>query len=173
MPTATYEKIQTYTTVSAVNTYTFSAISGAYTDLRLVVSNAAISGGVDSNLSFRLNGDTGSNYSMTNLGARALSATPFSGRQSTTYGNINWYTALGSQAGMTVTDFMNYSNSTTFKTVLCNSRVNEGNATYSGVEVLVNLWRNTAAITSLTLFSFSGSNFTNGTTFTLYGIKAA
>jgi hypothetical protein len=170
---STYDKIATYTTASAVNTYTFSVIPGTYTDLRLIVNNAAISGGVDSNLVFRLNGDTGSNYSMTNLGARALSATPFSARQSTTYGGINYYTALGTQAGMTVTDFMNYSNSTTYKTALVNSRVNEGNGTYSGVEVLVNLWRNTAAITSLTLFTFSGSNFTTGSTFTLYGIKAA
>jgi hypothetical protein len=170
----TYEPIATYTIASAINTYTFSSIPSTYTDLKLVVNNAAISGGTDNNLTFRLNGDTGSNYSMTNVGARALSTTPFSGRQSTTSGNINWYTAIGTQAGIAVADFMNYSNTTTFKTILVNGRVNEGNATYSGVEVLVNLWRATpAAITSLTLFTVSGNNFANGTTFTLYGIKAA
>ncbi len=69
--------------------------------------------------------------------------------------------------------FMNYSNTTTFKTVLCNSRVDEGNATYSGVEVLVNLWRNTAAINTIKIETFNGSSLTTGSTFTLYGVKSA
>ena len=173
MPTITYTPIATQTLSTVANTLTFSlsGISG-YTDLRLIASNVSISGGTDSNIGFRFNGDTGSNYSMTNMGARALSTTPFSARQSTTYGLINWYTAVGTQAGITTTDFMNYANSTTFKTTLVNSRVNEGNGTYSGVETLVNLWRSTAAITSLTIFTPSGFNFTVGSTFTLYGIKA-
>jgi hypothetical protein len=61
----TYEPIATTTLGSAAATVTFSSISGAYTDL-IVVANLAQSAGSNS-LRFRLNGDTGSNYSATIL----------------------------------------------------------------------------------------------------------
>jgi hypothetical protein len=37
----------------------------------------------------------------------------------------------------------------------------------------VGLWRNTSAITSITLTAGSSKNFISGCTFSLYGIKAA
>jgi hypothetical protein len=169
----TYTPIATTNGTGSSSSITFSSIPATYTDLRIVVSNAALVSGSDTNLIFKINSDTASNYSMTNLGARALSSTPFSARQSTAYGGINYYTAIGTQKGMSQIDFMNYSNATTYKTVLCNSRVDEGNATYSGVEVLVNLWRSTAAISTIKIETFSGSNLTTGSTFSLYGILAA
>jgi hypothetical protein len=168
---STYTPIATTTLGSAQTSVSFSSFSG-YTDLRLVIANAGASSG-DSNIIFRFNGDSGSNYSVTNVGARSLSTTPFSARQGVGYGNLNWYTAIGSQKGMVIADFMNYSNATTFKTTLVSCRVDEGNGTYSGVEDSVVLWRNTGAITSLVLSIFSGANFTTGSTFTLYGIAAA
>ena len=169
---STYTPIATTTLGSAQASVSFSSFSG-YTDLRLIIANAGSSTG-DTNIVFRLNSDSGSNYSVTNLGARALSTTPFSARQSSqTYGYLNWYSAIGSQKGMVIADFMNYSNSTTNKTILGSSRVNEGNATYSGVENTVNLWRSTAAITSIALTLGNGANFTSGSTFTLYGIASA
>lgn len=169
---STYTPIVSYTLGSAQSTVTFNSFSG-YTDLRLVAANVTVSGGSDTNLIFRVNGDSGSNYSVTNLGARALSTTPFSARNSNLgYGNLNWYTAVGTQAGMFIADFQNYSNSTTYKTTLVSCRVNEGSGTYSGVEDSVVLWRNTNAITSLVLSLYNGGNIATGT-FTLYGIKAA
>jgi hypothetical protein len=42
----------------------------------------------------------------------------------------------------------------------------------SGTQELVGLWRNTAAINAIKFYS-AGSNFSIGSTFTLYGIKAA
>jgi hypothetical protein len=65
-----------------------------------------------------------------------------------------------------ITHFMNYSNTTTYKTALTRS-----NSPY-GTEAAVNLWRNTSAITSITLF-IQSSTLNAGTTFTLYGIAAA
>jgi hypothetical protein len=62
---------------------------------------------------------------------------------------------------------MNYSNSTTYKTALAKG----GGADY-GTEAYVGLWRNTSAITSITVLSSSG-NMATGSTITLYGIKAA
>jgi len=62
---------------------------------------------------------------------------------------------------------MNYANSTTNKTVL-----SRGNNTGNHTIAYVGLWRSTAAITSM-LLGTTGSTWMAGSTFTLYGIKAA
>jgi len=66
-------------------------------------------------------------------------------------------------------DFMNYSNTTTYKTWLAR----EGNGTNGYVSALVGLWRNTNAITQIKVLNTGSGNFATGSTFTLYGIKAA
>ena len=73
----------------------------------------------------------------------------------------NQYTA-------TKTQFQNYSNSTTYKTVL-----SQGGNSDNYVFEWINLWRSTAAITSMELKVDDASNFASGSTFTLYGIAAA
>ena len=68
MPT-TYEPIATTTLGSAQSSVTFSAISGSYTDLVIVI-NGALSSGLAS-LSVEYNGDTTvGNYSYTRLRKR-------------------------------------------------------------------------------------------------------
>jgi hypothetical protein len=70
--------------------------------------------------------------------------------------------------GGTIHNIQNYSNTTTFKTT-----VRRGGSTGSGMpQAEVGLWRNTSAISTILLTAGSG-NFGVGTTFTLYGIKAA
>jgi len=64
------------------------------------------------------------------------------------------------------------SSGTTFKTVLANSRVQPGSANYSGVETIINLWRSTSAINTIKIMP-NVNSFISGSTFTLYGIKAA
>ena len=65
---------------------------------------------------------------------------------------------------------MNYSNTTTNKTVLARGN-NASDASYPGTEAFVGLWRSTAAINRI---DFSSNSKTwNAGTFTLYGIKAA
>jgi hypothetical protein len=71
---------------------------------------------------------------------------------------------------MNIMQIMNYSNATTNKTVI--ARQNTGGSA-SGAAAHVGLWRNTAAITAITIICYNGINFVSGSTFTLYGIKAA
>jgi hypothetical protein len=173
----TYEPIATTTLGSAAADVTFSSISGSYTDLILSFSNVKMASGTDTAINFQVgNGsvDTGSNYSFTIMGARSASSTPFSNRlDNTTTGRSNWYTSITtSQAGISLMHFMNYSNTTTYKTILTNSRVDPGDANYSGVETIVNLWRSTSAINTIKVMPNSG-NFATGSMFTLYGIKSA
>ena len=161
----TYEPIATYTTTGSVSTYTFSSIPSTYTDI-VVVGNFQLS--VATALRARVNGDTASNYSLTNLTGSGTSAT--SGRESTV---TNWILG-GFQIGAStdydnvlVANYMNYANTTTYKTV-----INRFGSASRETMANANLWRSTAAINSITLYVASG-NFVNGSTFTLYGIKAA
>jgi hypothetical protein len=173
----TYETVATTTLTTTTASVTFSTISGSYTDLILVFADVKLSGATDSAINFQVgNGsvDTGSNYSFTIMGARSTSGTPFSNRlDTTTQGRSNWYTSITSSvAAMSQMHFMDYSNTTTFKSILANSRVQPGDANYSGTETIVNLWRSTSAINTIKVYPNVGS-FTSGSTFTLYGITAA
>jgi hypothetical protein len=162
---STYEPIATTTLGSNAASYTFSSIPSTYTDLVIVVSCRGTGNSV---MRFQINGDTGSNYSDTQLYGNGTTAG--SGRDSSvTYSYLGAFgmATATSTFDVSVINFMNYANTTTYKTVL--SRNNEVS---NGTNATVGLWRNTAAITSITLLKGTG-DFTTGSTFTLYGIKAA
>ena len=163
MAVSAYEVISTQTLGSAAATVTMSSIPSTYTDLVLVIGNGGNSVGGE-NLYMRFNGDTASNYSNTRLvsGGGGIGSYRDSGSTVINVGAI--YTTADPLTHMS--HINNYSNSTTYTTVLCR------NNTPSNVAAHAGLWRSTAAITSIT-FSASGGNFTVGSTFTLYGIKAA
>jgi hypothetical protein len=70
---------------------------------------------------------------------------------------------------ISIYNFMDYSNTTTYKTVLGRSNVIDFR-----IAAIVGLWRSTSAINTISLRSDNASyNFTTGSTFTLWGIKAA
>jgi hypothetical protein len=162
----TFEAIATQTLGTAAATVTFSSIPSTYTDLVLISSpqnNASES------LYFKINGDTGSSYSTTVLTGNGTTAT--SARQaSNTTGILAGAPAIGLSStvyGTSIVHIMNYANTTTFKTALSRWALAsaETNAT-------VGLWRSTAAINSITFLVIAGT-FSVGSTFSLYGIKAA
>ena len=157
----TYVSLYTTTLTSTASSVTISPISGVYTDLVLVVSGTHTGSGLAGLRISSINGDGGANYSDTLLQGSGTAAN--SGRDvNETSMNLG---LIGSSQSNSIFYFMNYSNSTTYKTVL--SRGNEP-STY--IRAGVGLWRNTAAITS---FAISGVTFSVGTTFSLYGITAA
>jgi hypothetical protein len=157
---ATYDCIATTTLGSAQGSVTFSSIPSTFTDLVLVISTRTSGGNA---MTYQLNTDsTASNYSQTALGGDG--STAFSFRQS-----LNTLGAANSSAfNVYRFNFQNYSNTTTFKTVLASG----GNAS-ADVRSAVSLWRNTSAINQIILAMYSGETFQSGSTFTLYGIKSA
>ena len=162
---STYTPIATTTLGSAASSVTFSSISGAYTDLVLVTS---LKGATTSNLAkMQFNGDTGANYSDTYLEGDGSSA--YSGRRSSGNQIFDWanYVSTANTFSADVAHIMNYSNTTTYKTVLARA-----NRPTSNTTATVGLWRSTAAITSIVITANSG-NFDTGSTFTLYGVKSA
>ena len=157
----TYEPIATTTLTALTATVTFSSIPSTYTDL-ILVSNAAAASGY---LIIRVNGDTGTNYSRTNLYGTGSAVASNRGTSQTFL--------LAPDAGtsvpyMSITQIMNYSNTTTHKTAIQRTANMTGN-----IYATVGLWRNTAAITSISVGTDDSSNMSVGNTFTLYGIKAA
>ncbi len=159
---STYSQIATTTLGSAASTITFSSIPQTYTNLMLVIAGAA-SAQID--LNFRFNGDTASNYSRTYMVGSSSSAS--SGRDS----NVTSLAvgSLNTSMSNCIVHFPQYSNTTTFKTVL--ERANQPQSA-GPVNAIVGLWRSTAAITSMTLTTSTGTVSTNSM-FTLYGIKGA
>ena len=161
--TATYEKIQSNTLGSAQATVTFSTISGSYTDLVVICNFGASSSAED--FIIRFNSDTGSNYSFTNMRGNGTTTASDRGTSSIRIAADLAGVSTTLQA-IDIIQVMNYSNTTTYKTALI--RANDAG---KSAEATVGLWRNTAAITSITLAMTSG-NLLSGSSFTVYGIKA-
>ena len=164
----TYTPIATTTLGSAAASYTFSSISGSYTDLVLVFAGTVTTAG--NNLGLRFNSDAGSNYSTTFLEGSGTTATSNRTTGSTII-STGYQIGIGDSQSNVIWNIMNYANSTTYKTALL--RVNAPTSSaYPGVGTEVGLWRNTNAITSITIVNVS-SNISAGSTFSLYGIAAA
>jgi hypothetical protein len=165
---ATYEPIASTTLGTAAASVTLGSggtIPQTYTDLVLIYRPIPATGD-DRSIITQVNGDTGSNYSETELygtGSSAGSQRLASETRILTSRAIGF---LGTYMG--VTHFMSYANTNVYKTVL-HAGANSG----SGVTRTVGLWRSTSAITSITLTSGSPNSFASGSTFSLYGIKAA
>jgi hypothetical protein len=160
----TYSPIATTTLGSAQSSVTFSSISGTYTDL-IMVCNIKGTTAIDVKINF--NSDTGTNYSNTYLTGNGSAAS--SGRRSNVayfQPENNGYVTTTLEQNMII-HFMNYSNTTTYKTAL--ARANNAS---TGLDAFVNLWRSTSAITSIALAKIAGGDLDTGSTFTLYGIKA-
>ena len=166
MPT-TYEKIATTTLGSAASTITFSSIAASWTDIRLVVVAKNVT--LNDDIQFRFNSDSGSNYSWTTLSGNGTAAAT-----SRSSNNTKLYaTAAGNlstaQFGLATMDIFSYAGST-YKTCLITGSYDENGSGW--LERDVGLWRSTAAITAIEIFS-TPTDFAIGTTATLYGILKA
>lgn len=158
---ATYEPIANTTASGSSNTITFSSIPQTYTDL-IVVAN--IKGSANGYSQIQLNG---SGASISRLWLTGDGSAAGTGKDANNYIIGGAYVNTGDFAFNSITHIFNYANTTTNKTLLTRA----SNASVR-VEATVNLWQSTSAITSFTYYLSSG-NMSAGSTFALYGIKAA
>lgn len=160
----TYDPIASQTLTSAAANVTFSSIPSTYTDLVLVWNGANTSGSAQ-DLLIRFNSDTATNYSTYQLYGNGSTATTARYSNGTFIsGNYPLATTLISNG---IINVGNYSSTSIYKTTIARA----GSAS-SFVFESVGLWRSTSAINAILLYSSSG-NISIGSTFTLYGIKAA
>jgi hypothetical protein len=158
----TYEAIATNTLSSTTATVTFSSISGAYTDL-ILTTNCRIANGVNA-YDVRFNSDSGANYAITIMNSSGTAATTSRG----TSENQSMIGVGDTTVQSSVVHINNYSNATTYKPFFVQV-ANSG----SYNRLAVGSWLNTNAITSVTVLILGGAVFSIGSSFTLYGIKAA
>lgn len=163
---SSYESIATATGTGSSGTITFSSIPSTYKSLQirsLVNTNA----GANAYLMLQVNGDTGTNYANHGLHGDGTTASAY-GNASDTKITQNLIFNSSTSFGVQIIDIVDYASTTKNKTV----KTVSGDDLNGSGRIYLNsgLWINTAAITSITLYSTSGS-FTTTSTFALYGIK--
>jgi hypothetical protein len=156
---STYTPIATQTLSANTASVTFSSIPQGYTDLVLVIQGTHTSTG-NNWIGLQYNGDTGTTYSSTVVRGDGGSVSS-SRNTSDNYAGRTIITSA--QQSNAIYQIQNYSNSTTYKTCLARSNGDE-------VDMSVGLWRNTAAIATVTIVNI-GTTFSSGTTFSIYGIQ--
>jgi hypothetical protein len=177
----TYTELRKTTVGTATSSVTLdlTGISG-YTDL-IVVASLRADTVTFNNMNYPLityNGDTGTNYSITQIFERYYGSQQTLSDRASNGNNMNMgpvaTTSFGSGIFSNyILQVLNYSNTTTYKT--CLSRISTGgNLTdMQGSTASVGLWRNTNAITSITFTASSSGNFVAGCTLSVYGIANA
>jgi hypothetical protein len=156
---STYTPIATTTLGSNQSSVTFSSL-GSYTDIVIVVGGTIT---VDQAIGVRFNGDTGTNYSYTRLFGDGTTATSDKATNSV----FCYLGIVGTAQSTLIGHINNYGNSTTYKT-----GIGRGN-TSTYVSTYISTWRNTAAITSMTILPAGSNSLVTGTVVTLYGIASA
>jgi hypothetical protein len=154
-----YTPLANITLSTTASSVTFSSISGAYRDLVLIASPVDYSGFATANL--RINGDTGTNYPWVRMQGDGSSATSSSGTASSIASGA--YVVSSTERMVARFEFLDYSATDKHKAVLTRG----DNGSYLTV-AYAQRWANTAAITSIELFS----SFGIGSTFALYGVSA-
>lgn len=165
--TSSYESIASATGTGSSGTILFSSIPSTYASLQ-IRCNLIDSGG--NSIRFRFNSDSGSNYAFHNLNGAGSPGVGALGVASTTriqigstYGTSSTY-PLG-----VVADVLDYASTTKYKTFRCMSGWDDN--TNGLIELVSGLWQSTSAITSITIESTGGGNFSTTSQFALYGIK--
>jgi hypothetical protein len=168
-----FDSIATLTAVGGETSMTFSSIPQSYKSLHLRIWARRPSGSAFQ-VGIRFNGDTGStNYSYLYALGMSNGSVSYSGNNTASFiWGLQQATASNASGiyGGGIYEIDNYTSTTKNKAVQAiggfntNSGADIGYITYS-----TGNWYNTAAITSLTMFS-QGDTYAAGTTFALYGV---
>jgi hypothetical protein len=174
---STYTPIAT-TTVSGSSAATidFNSIPQTYTDLVVTCYIRSTGAVTTCDLLYSANANTSNSYDGTFTKGNGASAT--SGRY-TYFSSPTYLGPLGTMLGANATsgvfsshsvNVQNYSNTTTYKTLVAQSASDNNGSGNS--DLAVNMFFSTSAISRLTFYPSSGQ-FAIGSTMTIHGIEAA
>jgi hypothetical protein len=168
---SSYELIESSILTSNASNVTFSSIPQDFKHLQIRAvwrSSSTQASTTDANI--RLNGDSGANYATHFLSANG-STVISTGVTSSTFPFLGFETiprndqVTGNYGGL-IADILDYSS--TVKNTTIRSFSGSTDSDDSGISLASALWMNTAAVTSMTLFS---SGILSGSRFSLYGIR--
>jgi len=161
----TYEILSTTTLNSNSTTVSFTSINQTYTDL-VISCNFANTSSVD--MLLRFNSDTSTNYSYMSFAGNG------SGRPAVRGYNTNAIVldpaalGFGTSQSTGIINVMNYASTSIFKTT-----VNRFSGPGVTTGISIGTWRSTSAISTIDITASTATTIIAGSTFTLYGIKAA
>jgi hypothetical protein len=159
-------QIATTTLNVSAASITFSSIPQGYTHLQVRYTARAT---VNDNTYMRFNGDTGANYSSHYIYGQGSSAASGGLANGTSF-FVDILTGSATSYNAAVVDILDYANTNKYKTARTIAGMDLNGS--GNVWLVSGNWRNTAAITSITLNQSSSSYvFEPNSSFALYGIK--
>jgi hypothetical protein len=169
--TNSYESIST-TTVGAggASSITFSSIPSTYQHLQIRYTARQDASPIGQ-VFFRINSDTGGNYSSHLLygdGGGGAAAGAYTSDNYCRSGLLGGTSLASNIFGIAVIDVLDYANTNKFKTTKTLSGIDANGSGY--VWYMSSNWRSTSAVNSLTFFAEHG-NFIQNAQIALYGIR--
>jgi hypothetical protein len=168
-PEGAYDSLANVTLSATTASVTFAGIPADYKHLQIRVLARLTAATTRDAILCRLNSDTASNYySHWIAGSGSAASSNESGSVTSMYtGDITGASSGASMFGVSVVDILDYSNSNKYKVTRTLTGHDQNGSGY--VWLQSGLWRNTAAVSTITLLS--GSNFATYSSFALYGVK--
>lgn len=167
------ELISTTILSTTSTSVTFSSIPATYKHLQIRATTRTDRSGIHvASVIASCNSDMSSNYSYHQLYGTGSAVGSYGLANTTGYiATATAATQTGSVFTSLISTLLDYANTTNYKTF----RTLHGFTGSAGhnIELSSTNWRNTAAVSTLTLTAGSGSNFIAGSRFSLYGIKGA
>lgn len=168
--TASYESIASRNPISGTFTtsITFNSIPSTYSSLQI---RYIIQPNASDSLALRFNGNTSSIYDFHALNGDGASVVASNlGTDQTYIQAFGYYPMNASYMNAGIIDIHDYASTTKNKVIRSFSGV-DNNSTGGSVQLRSGNWRNTSAVTSITLYTVSSNHMLTGTSFALYGIK--
>lgn len=154
---------------TAAATVTFSNIASTFNHLVVIFNGRFSDSATNENLLMRFNGDTASNYDWD-----FSNPSNFTGVAQTSIAVCTFPAANGTAKSISSGTIWipEYAGTTFFKSIHSSGgfAFTLGSAGTYGIASIFGIWRNTAAITSVTFLDSGGGNFVVGSSFTLYGV---
>lgn len=162
--------VSEFVCTSAQGSVTFASLPTNYRDLRIVVRGRGDAAATTTSLLLQVNGDSGANYDWA-VDEGTASATVGAASVAQTSAVIGWLpggTSPASAGGATDITIPNFAGTTFQKSFRGNTGVKQGTTSNSIITAQFSgFWRNTAAITSITVSPDAG-NFAAGSIISLY-----
>ena len=166
-PTTGYVSLASTTVGSGgASSITFSGIPQTYKNLQ--IRGTTPFQGFVNGVYVRANGDSGTNYTFHQLYGTG-SAAGSNSDVSQTWASISVSSGASGYNAVSVTDIFDYTNTNKYKTF--RSLTGQDTNGSGAISLRSGLWLSTAAITSLTISFDNSKDFTQYTTFALYGIQ--
>ena len=171
-PEGAFDALASVTLSSTASSVTFTGIPSTYKHLQVRFIGRDNWSNPATYMYFNINGDTGANYTEHDLYGNGSSASAYAAANtsgnSTDIARLSGNSATAGIMGVGITDILDYSNTTKYKTLKTLSGYDSNGS--GEVWMISNLWRSTAAITSLS-FSVQSGTWAANTSFALYGVK--